>query len=99
MINITLAMSNSTNRASKRANSRQSKESGVAIPERLLARLWQKRAVRQAEFRTSAGRRVRVLYPGRAGTAAGPDFRNALLEIEGTGLVQGDVEMHLRHQD
>jgi hypothetical protein len=54
---------------------------------------------RSAEFRTSGGRRVRVLYPGRAGTAAGPDFRNALLEIEGTGLVQGDVEIHLRQQD
>jgi Protein of unknown function (DUF2851) len=40
-----------------------------------------------------------VLYPGRAGTAAGPDFRNALLEIEGAGLVQGDVEIHLRQQD
>jgi hypothetical protein len=65
----------------------------------LLARLWQKRAARQAEFRTSAGRRVRVLYPGRAGQAAGPDFRNALLEIEGAGLVQGDVEIHLRQQD
>ena len=69
------------------------------IPEKALARLWQKRAARQREFRTSAGRRVRVLYPGRPGTAAGPDFRDALLEVEGTGLVRGDVELHLRQQD
>ena len=69
------------------------------IPEKALARLWQKRAARQREFRTSAGRRVRVLYPGRPGTSAGPDFRDALLEVEGTGLVQGDVELHLRQQD
>ena len=69
------------------------------IPEKTLARLWQKRAARQREFRTSAGRRVRVLYPGRPGTAAGPDFRDALLEVEGLGLVQGDVELHLRQQD
>jgi hypothetical protein len=42
---------------------------------------------------------VRVLYPGRPGKAAGPDFRNALLEIEGMGLVQGDVEIHRRQGD
>ena len=69
------------------------------IPEKLLARLWQKRAARQEEFRTSGGRRVRVLYPGRPGVAAGPDFRDALLEVEGLGLVQGDVELHVRQQD
>jgi hypothetical protein len=69
------------------------------IPEKLLARLWQKRAARQEEFRTSGGRRVRVLYPGRPGAAAGPDFRDALLEVEGLGLVQGDVELHVRQQD
>ena len=69
------------------------------IPEKLLARLWQKRAARQREFRTGGGRRVRVLYPGRPGTAAGPDFRDALLEMEGLGLVRGDVELHVRQQD
>jgi hypothetical protein len=70
-----------------------------AIPESLLAGLWQKRAARKAWFRTGGGARVRVVYPGRAGRSAGPDFRNALLEIEGLGLVQGDVEIHLRQRD
>ncbi len=70
-----------------------------AIPERLLWKLWKRRAARQDEFRTGAGTRVRVLYPGRAGTAAGPDFRDALLEVEGLGLVRGDVEIHLRQRD
>ena len=42
---------------------------------------------------------MRVLYPGRAGTAAGPDFRDALLDVEGVGLVRGDVEIHLRQRD
>lgn len=69
------------------------------IPERLLARLWQGRAARQEWFRTSGGRRLRVIYPGRPGRTAGPDFRNALLEVEGVGLVQGDVEIHVRQQD
>ena len=70
-----------------------------AIPERLLWKLWKRRAARQDEFRTGAGTRVRVLYPGRAGTAAGPDFRDALLDVEGVGLVRGDVEIHRRQRD
>ena len=69
------------------------------LPERLLWKLWQRRAARQSEFRTGAGRRVRVLYPGRAASAAGPDFRAALLEVEGLGLVRGDVEIHRRQGD
>ena len=69
------------------------------IPERLLAKLWKERAARQTGLRTEAGQRVRVVYPGRSGTAAGPDFRDALLEVEGLGLVRGDVELHIRQSD
>lgn len=69
------------------------------LPESALAKLWQRRAARQEWFRTSRGRRVRVLYPGRPGTSAGPDFRNALLHFEDEGMVQGDVEIHIRQQD
>ncbi len=75
------------------------KDERPAIPERLLWKLWKRRAARQDEFRTGAGSRVRVLYPGRAGTSAGPDFRDALLDVEGLGLVRGDVEIHLRQRD
>jgi hypothetical protein len=69
------------------------------LPESALVRLWQMRSARQEWFRTSQGRRVRVLYAGRPGSAAGSDFRNALLEFEDLGLVQGDVEIHRRQQD
>jgi hypothetical protein len=69
------------------------------IPERLLAQLWKERAARQTGLRTEAGKRVRVVYPGRPGTAAGPDFRDALLEVEGLGLVSGDVELHIKQSD
>ncbi len=69
------------------------------IPEELLARLWQKRAARQRSFRTGAGRVVRVVYPGRSNTSAGPDFLDALLDVEGVGLVRGDVEIHVRQAD
>ena len=69
------------------------------IPERLLAQLWQKRAARRAALYDSGGRKVRVLYPGRPGGGPGPDFRDALLEVEGLGLVRGDVEIHRRQRD
>ena len=69
------------------------------ISEKQLARLWQRRAARSRALRTESGRRVQVLYPGRPGVTAGPDFRDALLLLEGEGLVQGDVEVHLRAGD
>lgn len=74
-------------------------ESIAPITEKQLARLWQRRAVRARALRTEEGRRVRVLYPGRPGVTAGPDFRNALLAVDGQGIVQGDVEVHLRQRD
>ncbi|MBM3942503.1 MAG: DUF2851 family protein [SAR202 cluster bacterium] len=70
-----------------------------AIPERLLAQLWQQRAARHEALHASGGRRVRVLFPGRPGRGPGPDFRDALVEVEGLGLVQGDVEIHVRQED
>ena len=69
------------------------------FPERVLWKLWKNRAALQEGLRTETGRQVRVLYPGRPGISAGPDFRDALLEIEGLGLVRGDVELHLRQRD
>ena len=87
-------------------NSRPSEAKASARPDTIppiseaqLARLWQRRAARSRALRTESGRRVNVLYPGRPGVTAGPDFRNALVLIEGQGLVQGDVEVHLRQRD
>lgn len=69
------------------------------IPERLLGQLWKERAARQGVFRSKSGRRYRVIYPGRSSSGAGPDFRGAVLEEEGVGLVTGDVELHLDEKD
>ena len=74
-------------------------DSIAPISEKQLARLWQRRAARHQAFHSEDGRRIRVLYPGRPGVTAGPDFRDALLLVEGQGMVQGDVEIHLRQQD
>ncbi len=72
---------------------------GKKIPERLLAIFWKERAARLTALRTEAGRRVRVVYPGRSGVTAGPDFRDALLEVEGVAFVRGDVELHIKQKD
>lgn len=81
-------------------SARPSRSDPIApISEKQLALLWQRRAARHRAFHTETGARIRVLYPGRPGVTAGPDFRDALLVVEGQGLVQGDVEVHLRQRD
>jgi Protein of unknown function (DUF2851) len=44
---------------------------------------------------TRDGHRVRVLNPGRPNSGAGPDFRDAVLEVGGEER-RGDVELHVR---
>jgi len=48
-----------------------------------------------AEVITTSGEQLRVLYPGRRGRQAGPDYVEAVLETP-TGEVRGAVEVH-RH--
>ena len=61
------------------------------LPERLLAKLWQAKAGRK--LRTTDGRTLRVVYPGRPAPGHGPDFRDALLVLGGR-QVRGPVELH-----
>ena len=68
------------------------------IPESTLAKLWKERTSREASLKSKNGRRFRVIYPGRASTSAGPDFREAVFEEEGVGLVRGDVEVHVKQR-
>ena len=63
------------------------------LPERLIARLWRNRDGRRP-LRMEDGRWVRVLYPGRPNGGPGPDFRDALVQMEGSPPVRGDVEVH-----
>lgn len=60
--------------------------------ERALSLRWQ---AGPADALTLAdGRSLRVVHPGVGGGGAGPDFRAAVLEIDGDRLL-GDVELHL----
>ncbi|MCZ6615434.1 MAG: DUF2851 family protein [Chloroflexi bacterium] len=64
------------------------------IPEHLLARLWRNRDWRRHSLHLAGGQRLRVLYPGRPGGGPGPDFRDAILQVDGLAPVRGDVEFH-----
>jgi Protein of unknown function (DUF2851) len=63
------------------------------IPEAVLHFLWQQLLFPAAGLRTTDGKRVSVLYPGRPNTDGGPDFRDARIRIGGI-TYRGDVEIH-----
>lgn len=64
-----------------------------------LAARWAAGEWRGQALRTERGERFRLIFEGRRGGGAGPDFRDAVLErADGTRL-RGDVELHLRAAD
>lgn len=66
----------------------------AGLTERLLAQVWG-RGLAGGHFRTTEGQPLDVLHPGWANGDRGPDFKGALLALEGR-RVGGDVEIHLR---
>ncbi len=63
------------------------------VAEILIARIWNSQSFRQP-LETTDGQRVRVVYPGVWTHGFGPDFRDAMLDIDGR-LVSGDVEVEI----
>ena len=66
--------------------------------ERALAQYWRDHGASLPPLQCDDGSRLRVVYPGRASSAAGPDFRDAVLQRESGEVVRGDVELHLRRR-
>lgn len=64
------------------------------LDERLVQAIWANQLMIGEGLRLADGRSVRVLDPGRWNGAAGPDFRDARLAIDGEER-RGDVEIHL----
>ena len=76
-----------------------SKQKQSFVPESELAIQKQWSEVRRGTvFTLLNGASLRVLSPGRWNRMAGPDFRNAKLELNGTAL-RGDVEIHGKTSD
>ncbi|MGE9291914.1 MAG: DUF2851 family protein [Puniceicoccales bacterium] len=70
----------------------------VFFAEKQVQRIWATRAFRLEGLVTRSGKRLEVLDPGRWNFQEGPDFREAILEVEGR-RVHGDVEIHLHERD
>lgn len=68
-----------------------------AVSERLLQLIWQEQRVCRP-LRTRDGQRLTVRFPGWWNGEAGPDFRQAILQLSHRTL-RGDVEVHVRLAD
>ena len=64
-------------------------------PEDAVVRLWQNADSLVDGLVTQDGGRLKVLYPGRRSSAAGPDFRDCILSNESGEVIVGDVEVHV----
>lgn len=80
-------------RAHGRADLREGR--GDVPPERLLQQIWFHQRIRRDDLRTVDGRRVRVVHPGFWNKEPGPDFRNAIIQIDEASAKIGDVEIDL----
>ena len=70
------------------------------VSERHVQALWYDGGLRPEELRTVDGLPIRVVDPGVWNLEAGPDFRDAVVEIgQSRQRIRGDVEIHLRPAD
>ena len=65
--------------------------------ERSLVLMWQR--LLGKELITEEGERVKGIYPGRVSGDSGPDFREAIIAMDGSELKKGDVEVHVKSSD
>ena len=73
--------------------------SGIrSLSEADLAHLWEGQRFPPEALRTTAGAPLRAVYRGRRTGGPGPDYRDAIISAPG-GLLQGDVELHVRSSD
>ena len=73
-------------------------EVGDRNPEEIdLSRAWAE-AMWPGDLRLVDGRRLQIIYRGVWTNSNGPDFRDAMIEIDGSFL-RGSVEIHLRASD
>jgi hypothetical protein len=69
----------------------------IRPPEKEITLRWQ--ALVGKEIATQDGRRLKLIYPGRANGGVGPDFRNAVIAMNDSQVAKGDVEIHVRSSD
>ena len=67
--------------------------------EAAVAKLWSRAHTLPHGLRTEQGTPFRVLYPGRPGGPAGPDFVDSVIETPTGERITGDVELHVDAPD
>lgn len=68
------------------------------IHEDILRHVWSGQYLDAERLGTADGRRLRVIEPGMLNRGSGPDFRDAVIAIDGVTL-RGDVEFHRSMDD
>ncbi len=69
--------------------------SGKRFSEARLSQIWQGQLFSDKELITSDGQKVKVIFPGRRSREAGPDFCGAIISLNGSVPLRGDVELHV----
>jgi hypothetical protein len=67
------------------------------MEERFLYHIWDEGHL-IPDPRTISGKTIRIVYQGQYNTGRGPDFKNAIIELDGHQS-RGDVEIHLKSTD
>ncbi len=63
-------------------------------------RLWLNYAKLRPNIRTSNGQLIKILSPGQFNTSSsGPDFQNAVIQLDGETKLIGQIELHLKASD
>ncbi|PKP21213.1 MAG: DUF2851 domain-containing protein [Bacteroidetes bacterium HGW-Bacteroidetes-20] len=64
------------------------------ISEALLHFVWKNKIYSSFNFKTTHGKELQIIHPGYSHQDAGPDFKQAILKIDGI-IWAGDVEIHI----
>ena len=70
----------------------------LQILEGKVQQVWALQDLQPGPWRTSHGRALEILQPGQWNRGAGPDFKEAIIRLDGC-LLSGDVEIHLYRED
>ncbi len=70
----------------------------MMITENFLHFVWQSQSFSETQLVTHSGDTLKVIHPGYPHHNAGPDFKEAILQINGL-IWSGDVEIHIKSSD
>ena len=69
----------------------------IRISEKRLSLIWQR--LLGEKLSTEEGKHLRLIYPGRVNGDNGPDFRDAVIAMNGSNLIKEDIEIHIKSSD